>query len=1308
MPAFALPQAISPRVAATLSRYAHYTLLDQVYQRARTYDIRPFSETSGKAIPEDLPKQLTLIFDGRDRGKPTQLHLGRLPIPPRFWSYDADRGILSYKFKSNGVDHVGSLTFVHAASGAIGTLSVGDQHVGVRAVLPPVSYSCDVALDTGARVTGVAPALTLQWDASDPSWSSATWIENALTFSWQVTGEVVVGQPTYNIAVSFADQQTNTSWTPDVSEFTSVLDGNLQFMTTVAPGRDPPSGDRSKLPAPASGIKSVLPYILGFDLSDGANAITGAVLTGQASRAGTVLGLHGTVVNPSIAGIYAVSRANNVAGAMAVYANRLYIDNTLVASASIAGSRLTWSRLTAAQQQRSGLPGSGALMFSTDGTQCHGTRGDVTGRRLRPEQVARQFPGTPIASHPAITAFNALTSSSGLNPTSLSLMTQFASVDGGWLDVVQQATMNDFNQILLYYMPSGMRQTYYNVAQPVLPSWLQVIAAQGDNPAGWYQSLATAFLTNILSHSDQAGASQLNAIRAQAWLKSQTAASPVFRTQSTAIYAQEFINQPRNAALPQYLQDQADPNNTSKYAQLIETDAVQWTKDLQTTILDPNALNTMEQLVAKLSATAINNNLYWAYTLFRDLTMTQELYKIQMISIGNNPDLDGSAFMRNCQSYAAVLSLLDPSNTFSQAYVEVIQTFQIGNLLPTVLDFNGTDPSDFVFDLQLVLDQIAKNYQNSADPCVQQSAAYAEQLAQDIQLSQWAEIAQSAAAGSAAGSSWEIIAPRIEDQVLTSLAAKFGQVVGPKMVKVFMVGLAGIAILGIVMGGLAWKSLSSAQQASLAANAAAIGLELIGALVKRGVAVGALWDVTESNWAMFRAAFGGDTLKAASKYMDSAFGKWITESSSEAASGDLPSVFILNEETGEFVEQVSERSTVSKIFGRNLDELLGQRLAAVLAVVNLVLSIYDAVVASDPFERIADSLMAAAAALDLIAIVSAWALSAGYSTVLWGSLEITTICSACAVLAILAALAGLAIMLYMIYKPQQTAVQQFGSQYAQPVGLLMPYGYDIDYFNGYVNGTEPSRLGIWFVVDAAAQTVLTIKADGTTLGAAKQSYGTDSVFGVSTDANGLSQILALVQNQSGVFQTLVLTRASDDSVSFQAPLAASDKNYHTQQWSIVMQGLPRMDGSFPESAPFSVTAEGTDKTLSWDGTHLTAGSGSNWTIQQVPMAPQGLSMNNIKLYTFSTGALYKPQLMPAGSLPQTWSVTPALPNFLTFDTTSGTIKEVNPPSGGLPVTPAATFQLSVTNDVGTPPPPASFTIEVDEYTAPKAVVYGRA
>ena len=73
---------------------------------------------------------------------------------------------------------------------------------------------------------------------------------------------------------------------------------------TLAGGDNPPVNDRSKLPSPASVVASVFPYVLGFTVSNDGSEITGVLLTGQASQTGTVLGLRGTVVNPSAAGLY--------------------------------------------------------------------------------------------------------------------------------------------------------------------------------------------------------------------------------------------------------------------------------------------------------------------------------------------------------------------------------------------------------------------------------------------------------------------------------------------------------------------------------------------------------------------------------------------------------------------------------------------------------------------------------------------------------------------------------------------------------------------------------------------------------------------------------------------------------------------------------------------------------------------------------------------------------------------------------------------------------------------------------------------
>jgi hypothetical protein len=58
-----------------------------------------------------------------------------------------------------------------------------------------------------------------------------------------------------------------------------------------------------------------------------------------------------------------------------------------------------------------------------------------------------------------------------------------------------------------------------------------------------------------------------------------------------------------------------------------------------------------------------------------------------------------------------------------------------------------------------------------------------------------------------------------------------------------MVALAGVGLFGIVEGSMQWKSLSREQQASLITGGAALAIELVCGIVKRGVAVAGIWDV---------------------------------------------------------------------------------------------------------------------------------------------------------------------------------------------------------------------------------------------------------------------------------------------------------------------------------------------------------------------------------------------------------------------------------------------------------------------------------
>src|SRR5262245_31082341 len=108
-----------------------------------------------------------------------------------------------------------------------------------------------------------------------------------------------------------------------------------------------------------------------------------------------------------------------------------------------------------------------------------------------------------------------------------------------------------------------------------------------------------------------------------------------------------------------------------------------------------------------------------------------------------------------------------------------------------------------------------------------------------------------------------------------------------------------------------------------------------------------------------------------------------------------------------------------------------------------------------------------------------------------------------------------------------------------------------------------------------ASTIPSVAGDGTTVEAARQSYGYPSVFVISTGGTGQSRIITLAPTSAGGLQTVLLTRAADDTVSFQPPLAPSSPNYATQLWTLEMQGPTEMDGAFPAAATFTVTASGT-------------------------------------------------------------------------------------------------------------------------------------
>ena len=229
--------------------------------------------------------------------------------------------------------------------------------------------------------------------------------------------------------------------------------------------------------------------------------------------------------------------------------------------------------------------------------------------------------------------------------------------------------------------------------------------------------------------------------------------------------------------------------------------------------------------------------------------------------------------------------------------------FQIGNLLPPLFDLSGPDPDDFAFDIQLVLQHIAQTYQADRDPDVAAAAAAASALAQDPNLRDYVGLVQSIASANAGLIAWEQLAPTIQNELAAAIA--------PEVLGVFMTAVPSVGLMGLVCGSMQWSSLSDDDRATLAANGAELAIELVCAVVKRGVAIAAIWDTSSSSWEIFKGLLSGDVLNQATSRLSSGFRRWIIESDGDSVGRATPPGALLRDEmTGEALAGPDEEGLV--------------------------------------------------------------------------------------------------------------------------------------------------------------------------------------------------------------------------------------------------------------------------------------------------------------------------------------------------------------------------------------------------------------
>src|SRR5262249_33790226 len=140
-----------------------------VPRAARTYRFAP-AEPRERAATGDFPAEATLVFPDTKSSEPSQLIVGHAPLPSSLCHWEASTGTVTWHYSANGRQHGGRLALASDRRTCVGTLTLDTRCLSVVGDLPPITYTCSVALNTGAYISGVNPSMTIVWDAGSTSW----------------------------------------------------------------------------------------------------------------------------------------------------------------------------------------------------------------------------------------------------------------------------------------------------------------------------------------------------------------------------------------------------------------------------------------------------------------------------------------------------------------------------------------------------------------------------------------------------------------------------------------------------------------------------------------------------------------------------------------------------------------------------------------------------------------------------------------------------------------------------------------------------------------------------------------------------------------------------------------------------------------------------------------------------------------------------------------------------------------------------------------------------------------------------------
>lgn len=1272
-------------------------------------------ESSGIENSE-IPQSVILIKHSSNSCNTDEdyLFLDRLPIPNNLWKYNKAESTLMWRSVYGG----GSL-FLGEYGGGYGVVGKFGSENSVQ-IKSRASFLCNTSSQCGVTyIESGGKNIGLKWDTEGNAWKNAAWDEKRLRL------EYIVSTPTMFdpsvLTFRFEDKTTNETWDSEAFNATigvvsraGKLVWRLEFKASDC---DP--------------FCSLFPDFLEAEEDITAININGAMEVAVENSEGVtenvLFGICGVSESASLSGYYRMSNAKCPFG---IFNGYLYINGEAVSNAYCYENELSWSNLDKQQSECTGLSKSGKILFSDDGLSnisiSNGTVASVK-NNVKLSKLSANDALRYIQAGQNSMCTKQMIKMESVNPDIITLLglSPFEQDENkGWYDKIQKQVTDDMFKIINDSIPKDTWNTLFpNTPRTPLESYLSIIKSTSvegeDPPSKWYESLAVAALTSGMSGSKSFESCKLlNGIRASKLMRSHMSSSGVYRRHSQLLFQHHW--QSKYTVMKDYKNDEINNWEKNKYKDIITERTELNKKDIEKNVIatteeDKKIKAELLQQLDNAKDYAIESKNFWAFAYYTYNISAAILSNIASQLSFSGGSGDGMTLTRMIQQNVSVLTALDESEFFVKKYVEAINTFLSTNILINMFDYAGDAAS---FDLiSSYLKNIFEKYINSSDEKISKALSDLKDIldkeGMDVMIREAIEIVNSIAE-----TTQDIMAfPYIAKRFVAVLEQKHPNLhgCGELFGTIIMGGLSGLAIFNMLSVCKSWNELSEAEKAELIVAATDLGIQMIAAVVKRGVRIYAIFKADnlsagERAFGISKIAFKGGAVEMESGLIKigNNFSRWLADT--EGTYGK----FMMLDSTGAMASMIvrtseAEAKWVVRVFGRNLEEFVATRLGPMMILASIGFSIYNLTQKLSSLETAAEALNIASGALMLFAIAGEWAISAGI--VAAGGI-LAGVISAAGFLGIVLAIVGIVVMICEIFSSPVSPVDAFIEAYARPNGLaLQQQCGSLEYAIPYSDKSRKDLMMLGFQLTFSDMRKNNVKktwkvsTESSLELTDNATYTSECIFHTTVDETGKAKIFTVAKEGNDKKVAVYLSLLNDGSIKF---CKEDQKNVKTKWWfsDTIFVGLDSEKKYFQNAMLSLQAAVKKDTGYERAGYIIYKNDRVSYNdefeslpllIEMNPMAPEAMSMKDLKFTYGKTqyeGLKFGPSFDVPPSSPCKFTLSgnhkeKAL-QFLSFSSETGSITPIKDKM------PEERFKIQMkieaANDVGSTK--ASFIIEV--------------